>query len=344
MKHFLLLLLLLALTKALNAQNCLQNLEEAQIAYFNGRFTESVALLEPCAGALQNRQDQITAYELLAKNYVLLKNEASAMDAMEKLLKINPFYQSRPSLSVSLQDLQNRFRLVRQAYFGLNFGYLNADYDVLKYWSSAGKVQNEKLNALPGTQFSLWGSFHVWQGLRLKAGLAYQWFQMESSELQQGYLLQQSLETYQYWSPEIGIVYEYHHGPWTGFLGISLHYQNLISARADLRLDPQEGDFPVAFPGLPERLDDRSIAYQRSSPLGSWSWSLGLRYSRAYTQYEIGFAFHRGFQNMVNGEKRFAVDEVVNELAYLPDDRIMNYGIWHFGISRSIIKPKRIKS
>lgn len=333
----------MVLTQLLNAQNCLQNLEDARIAYFNGRFLESARLLETCADDLQERQDQLKAYELLAKNYVLLKNEASALQAMEKLLTLNPFYQARPSLSVSLEELQDQFRLVRQAYFGLNAGYLNANYDVLKYWSPAGQVEREQLNALPGLQFSLWGSFHVWKGFRLKAALAYQWLQLESSELQQGYLLQQSLETYQYWSPEIGLVYEYHYGTCSAYLGASLHYQNLLSARADLRLDPQEGDFPVAFPGLPQSLEDRNIAYQRSSPLGSWSWSAGLRYNRAYTQYQIGYAFHRGFQNMVDVEKRFADDELVSDLGYLPDDRIMNYGILHFGISRSIIKPKKIK-
>lgn len=332
---------LLFLCFQLPAQSCLQNLEEAQIAYFNGRFSACIELLESCAPELKEKADRVKAYELLAKSFEMIKSRDKALIAMQNLLQEDPFYRTRPSLSISLEELRAQFKLQKQWHFGLEASYLQNNLEALKYWSFSGDAAQQTVSASPGLQFGLWSSYQLWRGLRLQAGVYYQWLETESSELQQGYLLQSSSETYQFWKPSFGLEYEQDLKRLSLFLGAGASLQFLQSAQGDLRFDPQESDFPTAFPGFPEKIENADLSFQRQKMLPSLYLEFGIRVPFGYNQVQLSYRYSLGQRNMVLHDERYSKEVFYQNLGYIPDDYILHTGSISISFVRSIIRPKR---
>jgi len=334
--------LLILFSLQLSAQDCRQKLEEAQLAYFNGRFQACLDLLRPCLDNLPNRDDQILAWELIAKSNIMLQDDRAAESAMAGILNVNPFYQARADISVSLIELYDRFKLIRQWQFGLNTAYLSPRYEVLKFWSYSAIVDDgSPYQAEPSFQLQGWMNYHLYQGLQINLGLAFQNIEFYRSELQQEYLLQSSQERYQFYSPSVGLEYLIPWHNWTFVANGGYQWQILQKARADIALDPQAGEFPAAFPGYSELAGDQDLLFQRTSILPNVYYGLGLRYGKGAHQIEIAYRFHQGWKNMIVEDQRYTKSAFLNPLSYVPDDYTMSFGSWQLGYVYTILKAYR---
>jgi hypothetical protein len=340
MKH--LLSILLGFSFMAQAQNCSQNLEEAQIAFFNGRFQSCIELLKPCVETYAIKEDRIMALEILAKSQLMLGQKTEAEASMYRILSTDPFYQVRPDLSVSLEELYHQFRLVRQWQLGFNLSYLAAKYSLLKTWSFSGVVEESTAyEARPSMQFETWGSYTLYRGLQVEAGLAFQAMSFYRAELQQNYLLQSSLEDYQFISPRLGLQYEYAGRSFSGFVNFGGSMQILQSARADMALNPQIGEIPAAFGGYPESQENLDLSFQRKSLLNNLYAGIGLRYGRGHHRFELSYRFQHAWTNLVIDDQRFSDANLLNNLAYVPDDFSFNYGLWQVGYLYTFLKPQK---
>lgn len=333
---------LLGLGLAVKGQTCQQSLEEAQIAYFNGRFQSCIVLLNDCVNQLSNKEDRVLALEIMAKSQLMLGQENEAEGSMYQILKVNPFYTPRKDLSVSLEALYERFRLRRQWQAGISMGYLAAHYEVLKTWSFSGLVVDPaRYDARPSLQFEIWSTYDLYRGLQIEAGFGFQTLNFYRQELQQNYLLQSSLESYQMLSPRLGLQYEYGFKNWSFFAnsGASLAYlQNSI---ADIAIEPQAGEIPAAFGGYPARVENFDLNFQRKDWLMSGYLGGGVRYGIGNHRFEFSYRLHQTWQNMVDADARYTNAQLVNDLAYVPDDFIISYGSWQIGYLYTFLKPEK---
>lgn len=95
----LLMLLVLLASGAYNAQaqdteaDCSSALTEAETAYFNGAFDQTLTLLQPCIDDASYSSDQAQrAFTLLGRTHFVLGNTDDARSAIESLYLLNPRY------------------------------------------------------------------------------------------------------------------------------------------------------------------------------------------------------------------------------------------------------------
>lgn len=121
---FLLLLLFLAGTSTVHAQDtaadCSSALTEAETAYFNGAFDQTLALLQPCIEQQSYSSDQAQrAFTLLGRTHFVLGNTDDARSAIESLYLLNPQYtppsQLPPNFVSFLSSVRND--MVREGKF-----------------------------------------------------------------------------------------------------------------------------------------------------------------------------------------------------------------------------------
>lgn len=340
MKKYLLLFLGFSLMG--RAQNCAQNLEEAQIAFFNGRFHACVQLLHACWNTYENKEDKETALEVLSKSYLMLGETSAAEESMYKLLLNNPFYQARKDLSLSLDSLYHKFELVRSWQAGFSLSYAAVNYSILKTWSFSGVAEDpahyDPRNSL---QSEAWFSYRIYKNWYLESGIAYQSLNFYRSEVQQNYLLQSSLENLQFISPRLGFAYAQPLKNWSFFANCGASVQCLYQAKADMGLEPQMGEIPAAFAGYPERQEAIDLNFQRRNLIPNSYAGIGLRYGKGYHCFELSYRFQYAWHNLTVADERYSNENLLNNLAYVPDDFSFSYGLWQIGYLYSFIKPEK---
>lgn len=93
------LLLLPATSWAQGTNDCQQALSDAESAYFNGEFDQTIALLQPCVGSEDYTLSQgVRAYSLLGRTQFVLGESDAAGEAIRGLYTLSPEYEPEATL------------------------------------------------------------------------------------------------------------------------------------------------------------------------------------------------------------------------------------------------------
>ena len=79
-------------------QSCAEDLATAENLYNTGRFDQAIALIDQCLDTLDVPvSERIKAYQIKGLCYVSKGQEQEAREAIQRLLLINPTYQTNPT-------------------------------------------------------------------------------------------------------------------------------------------------------------------------------------------------------------------------------------------------------
>lgn len=90
--RFILTLSLLASTLAASGQDCFTTIKEATALYDQGKFTEAIEKIEPCAQS-EDIRIKWQSQRLLAMTYLALNENVKAREAARTMLELNPRYK-----------------------------------------------------------------------------------------------------------------------------------------------------------------------------------------------------------------------------------------------------------
>ena len=92
-------LLMPATVWAQNTPDCAEALSNAETAYFNGEFDQTIALLQPCVGSDRFSLAQgIRAYSLLGRTQFVLGETEAADETIRGLFQLDPTYEPDPTM------------------------------------------------------------------------------------------------------------------------------------------------------------------------------------------------------------------------------------------------------
>lgn len=335
-----LLLLVLALPCFSWAQTaCQANLENAQNAFYNGRFEEVIVLLKDCRDAASDKELKVQILELYARAELMRGNGASVEKSVAEILRIDPYYKAYASKSANLAPVFNNYSIRSPWQFDAYAGPSQSNYRILAWRSIASSVQEayyeDGLSWFSG--FSL--SRRIAWGFYATAGVEYQRFAFQREELQNDYLIQSSKERYQFWQYPLGLAFKL---PYRNFeLGIegAAVAVNLNEAWADIRLDPMPSDEPQAFPGSPDEITNYDLLGQRRSFGWSYRYGISVAYFYRAMGIRVGLAQQISPYNQVNPDQRYENPELNQDLNYVSDDFAIDQIMFRFGLSYRILKP-----
>tara|TARA_R110002050_G_scaffold291417_1_gene445869 strand:+ start:11416 stop:12453 length:1038 start_codon:yes stop_codon:yes gene_type:complete len=303
------------------AQTCRDKLGDAQIAFYNGQFKRVIEFMKPCVELLEIEKEKVEALELLSKSYLMLEQDSLAVKMVAQILKIQNDYKASPSRSVSIAKLVNEFKLEPKWQFGFYGGPVFMDYQLIKNRSFAGQYEIEKSfeknnAALLGVQ----ASYNLYKGLNVALKLEYLFFSFSNSQLQSGYRRLQSNERFQYLQMPIVLAYQYNFKRLKPFVEVGFVPQRLLSAKADITLNPVEPENLVAFSGYPQSLSNYDLRFQTEPWRNSYHLGCGLRYSINNLGLELAGSYQFSNSNIINTERIYEQASLQKELAYLPQD------------------------
>lgn len=93
-----------------NAQDCLNNLDQAKQFYQDGKLYQIPGVLADCAPDLDSDELKVEAYELLSITYLYIDEPELAEDSYLKLLAADPEYVPDSSKRVEIEFLSKRFK------------------------------------------------------------------------------------------------------------------------------------------------------------------------------------------------------------------------------------------
>ena len=303
------------------AQTCRDKLGDAQIAFYNGQFNQVIEYIEPCIGLLEIEKEKVEALELMSKSYLMLEEDSLAAIYVGQILNIQNDYKASPSRSVSLSKLLAEFKLEPKWQFGFYGGPLFMDYHVIKNRSFAGDYEIEKsFERNNAGHLGFQASYNLYKGLNIALGIEYLFYSFSNSQMQSGYRLLQSDERFQYLQMPFIIAYEYKYKRLKPFVEIGFVPQRLLSARANITLNPVEPENLVAFSGYPQSLSNYDLKFQTVPWQNSYRLGGGFRYSINSFGLELACSYQFSNSNTINSDRIYEQTSLQNELAYLPQD------------------------
>ena len=133
-------------------QDCTQQLESAQRAYYDGQLKAVISKLESCVGSNHLTTLEMEAVlRLLINSHLILKEDSVANIYMNKLLTISPLTEAKSSDLVEFQRLHASYNIRPKRSFGFTLGVSDPDFRTLQYRSlGAITKENNDYNTKPG--------------------------------------------------------------------------------------------------------------------------------------------------------------------------------------------------
>lgn len=152
---FLLLLLSFVFITGLSAQDCAVNLRNAEGFFAAGRVEEVPPLLESCLESGFTAAEELAAYKLVIRSYLLDDKTDMAEAMMLEFLRKNPEYQISPTDNSDFIYLFNKFNVKPVIQLGLkagiNYTYIMGKQDLSLSGEAAGTdYSNENLTIALG--------------------------------------------------------------------------------------------------------------------------------------------------------------------------------------------------
>ena len=323
------------------SQDCLDNLQEAKRAYFNGDF-DQVLTLEGCYTTLDSEYKK-EAMELLINAHLVLDNNQVADQYMEELLTEFPLYQSRSTDLIEFQELHKTYEIKTKWNVGAFAGINIPDFHIMQYRSLASITEETSgySNDL-GVSLGINAQRMLWKKLFVSGSLIYQQF---------GYSQKETIMTFQdvfiseklnYISTPIQIGYEFFKSNIKVYIsgGVSPHF--LISAKGDIELFGIEPDQTTTLTGIPRKVQGYDLTDQRNRVTLNYVAGLGVKRSFGLYAVELAFHYEFGLSNLVNEEKRFTDENLWRTYSYVPDDFKIDYVRITLGVVKSFVYPKKL--
>jgi hypothetical protein len=324
------------------AQSCLENLNDASRAYYNGSFQAVIDLLSNCDYSAIEQNSRTEILELLIKAHLLRDNERSADSLMNSLLLVNPLYQPMVTDILIYRELYDSYTMINRFNFGFTAGFNIPNFKIIKY-QSISSVTREPLNytSQPGLHLGLNGEIIAIQNLYFNLGITYENFGYTYSEIILEYQQLDVGEQMNILRLPISLRYELPIGKFKPFVRVGIANHFLINSNLDLDLRAIPTDVLVPYAGIPYKTNGYDVSFQRKSFTLNYLLGFGLRRTIGTYQVELAVNYELGGQNLINTEERYNDENLLNTYFYVPDDiRLSNVRI-SFGIYKGIFKPKK---
>ena len=259
-RQLLMLLFLLLPLQWLMGQDCATKLENAKRSYYNGQFSQIEASLLPCLEKGFNSVEKEEALELLAKASVMIENEAKAEEYMLQLLSLNPLYQPRSSDLLDFAELFQRFQVKTRFNLGIAAGFNLPDFTVMRYQSYASRtIEPTAYGRETGLSAGIFGEYALTQNIYLGTSALIQSHTLHQSEIILDYQEVSSSERYLYMNTPLVVKYQLNRWGLKPSLEAGIGVHTLLSATADISLIPLAPEFPKAFIGSPQSVEDFAV-------------------------------------------------------------------------------------
>lgn len=153
------------------SQNCLQQIELAKRAYYTGNLREVVVILSECLEQDLSRVQNVEANRLIVLSNIFLKDNASAEEAMLRLLKANPEYKTIDSDPLEFISLLNSFNRSPVFSYGIKGGWNTDFFEVKNTFKIDGIESQPDIKGKSGFQVGVTGSYHLREFLWLNTGV-----------------------------------------------------------------------------------------------------------------------------------------------------------------------------
>lgn len=200
------LVLWLAATVNLKAQDCSDAIYRADKMYANGQISQVIESLEPCVSGSLNADERFEAYRLLALAYLNNQDQEKADEYIRKLLMIKPQYQKYPNNDpLELTRRINQFDVSAKYSVGFDVGFNLNSVKLIKSYSVYSSPQSYVTS--PGYQFG--GSFNYAfiKNWSVEAGVFYYGLFIKHQIDNAGGQKQIYKETQQFFSPGLNLTY-----------------------------------------------------------------------------------------------------------------------------------------
>lgn len=335
-------ILLIGLTSLhILGQDCYQNLEDAQIAYYDGKFDRAIELLKDCKKNALEKADQLTRMHLLINAYILDKNIEAAEKLMKELLTHNPSYHIKSSDLPEFRQLFEEFEIKTPWQIGLVAGWLVPDYQVLRYQSYGSQVQEpQDYSNNPGFALGLSVDRNLFHRLFLNGSIVYQRAGYQQQEILLQYQKVFIKETQSYLAIPLQFKYYILKSKLSPFVGAGFSWHYLLSTKADLDHLPLPTDIVSGKNrGSIEQVSNYDISAQRKTLNSHMAIQGGFKYNLSNYTLEAKITYERGLNNVV--KNRYSDPVLIHKYAYVSDDFKRDHYSITIGIFRAIRKPMK---
>lgn len=322
------------------SQDCIQNLESANRAYYNGQFEKIEQLLAGCIETGFDKLQKTEALKLLVNSFLILRDDEAAGKYLYRLLKTEPEYDLQSNDIPEFRKMYETYRIRTRFTFGITTGVLLPDYQILHYRSYASEtVEPVDYNENSGLTTGLSGDVAIYGGFFLNGSLIYQSSSFSQQEIILNYQSVGSKEKEFRLSFPLQIRYIYDKWKFRPFLGggLSLHY--LIKAKADIDHIPITPEYPIPFIGVPVSVKNFDLTSQKTRVTWNTLFSGGVQWKAKSFLIEFRFTYERGLNNLINTAKRYSNQVLLDNFAYVPDDVKMDNYLFTVSLLRNFTWP-----
>lgn len=333
--------LLLLVSNLVYGQNCSQKLEEARRAYYNaGQLRQVKPILEGCLDQL-SKEEQVEAYKLLTDSYLVLGETDQADEYLFELLRRNPTYKPRESDLMEFKNLFETYRIVSRYSFGATAGVMRPDYRIIRHQSASGVTEEpEDYEELIGYQLGITGEIALIYNFFINTAVLFDHRGFEQRETILDLQSVKSVERENRLGIPLQLKYIYPTRRYKPFISGGFSYHYLLSAKGDLEHFSLEPDFSGVLIGIPFSADDYDLTDLRRRSTYNWLVSAGFQAPlRGGFLLELKMTYERGFHNLIEEEKRFSDDVLVEDFAFIPDDFKVSGWVLTLSIMKNYTRP-----
>lgn len=365
----LILFLALLSSKAVQAQNCTQQLNRAEDDYEEGRLIQIPDVVNDLLRESDclSKEEKVRARKLLTKVYIFLDEEAKAEDAMIRLLKSDPEHILSPQFDPKeLFFLMDQFRTDPIFRIAIKVGVNSSIINTFGTYSTANP--NDFPKFYNGQTIDGSGSF-IYEGQEYDA----------SSDMGVGYSAELTLERHLVNGFEVGLGGQIRASRYnleaffldqnlvTSLVNKQTYFRTPLFVRYNLWYDQHQKHKlkPYVFAGL--SADFLLSAKYQANRSGGTSYTLdkrdnliemeqvntfdfsalvgvGVKFRVATHYLTLEARYDNAFNNYINAENRYSNRSSVFDLAIVEDNLSLNMMSITFGWTHSIYSPKKVQS
>ena len=344
-KNTITIIFCLLMPALLIAQDCKQKFEEANNAYFNGKFELVDELIHECLNVDLDKSSRLALLHLAIRNSLMLSNTTKADEYMKSLLELDPYFIPGDFDPILFRKIFESYEIEPVLSYGGTLGMNIPNIVILRsqsYSSETNEPSNYQTFSTPLIGITAW--WKQFGKLYISAGLLYQSTKFYQEEIILGYQLVSSSEQINYLNIPIQIRTQTTKRKLNPYLsaGVSCHY--LLAANADINHFSIDTDFALPYPGLPESTVNYNMNKLREKLTLNYIASLGIITEPApgYS-LEFGLNYEYGLKNITNADMRLSDKNLLTRYAYVSDDFTANNLSFTMSIRKDIDKPMKRK-
>ena len=337
------ILLVSASVQTCLAQNCDEQLNTAQRAYYDGNLNLVISSIERCVSNKQfNREDQEAALKLLVNSYLILNEDSLADSAMANLLNQFPLTRVRSTDLVEFKRLHGSYDIRPKINFGIQVGFNSPDFEVMQYRSYASfreEPSDYRTTIAPSVGVS--GDYAIWKNLFVSVGLIYQNHQLSFNEILLDLQELRVRESIHSLHTPLLLKYVVNFEPVSFFAAAGVSGSFILSSKADLTLFELDREFPPPIFGNSGQEEDYTLTFQRRALNFNYALGAGIQKQFGFYALEAGIYYDYGLNNLVKTSERYSEEFLLQKFSYVPDDFKMNHYRFTVGIYRKIFKSEK---